>query len=63
VPQPTSVDAMYRHRETLLRDRPDVPVQGYDLLPAELGPSGGLTCGTLISLWRSSALCRGACPI
>jgi len=57
------VDAMYRHRETLLRDCADVPVQGYDVLSAVLGPSGGLTCGTLISLWRGSALCRGACPI
>src|SRR5665647_32315 len=52
------VDAMYRHRDSLLRDCGDVPVQGYDVLPAEVGPSGALTCGTLISLWRGSALCR-----
>src|SRR5450759_1461229 len=37
---------MYRHHHSLLRDCPDVPVQGYYVLPAEVGQSGALTCGT-----------------
>ncbi len=56
------VDAMYRHRDALLGDYGDVPVQGYAVFPGDQA-SGGLTCGTLISLWRGSALCRGECPL
>jgi hypothetical protein len=57
------VDAIYRHRESLLRDSASVPVQGYEVLPPALGPSGAVTCGVLLSLWRESALCRGECPV
>lgn len=57
------VNAMHRQRDRLMRDAPDVPVQGYEVLDAERGESGALSCGTLISLWRCSPLCRGACPV
>jgi hypothetical protein len=57
------VDAIYRHRESLLRDSAFVPIQGYEVLPPDVGPSGAVNCGVLISLWRGSALCRGECPV
>ncbi|MHB1095969.1 MAG: hypothetical protein ACYC3F_07330 [Gemmatimonadaceae bacterium] len=57
------VDAIYRHRVTLMRRHADVPVQGYEVLSAEEGPSGAMTCGVLISLWLGCAQCRGDCPL
>ncbi len=57
------VDAMYRRRDVLMRDSALVPVQSYEVLPPEAGPSGAMTCGMLLSLWARSALCRGECPV
>lgn len=57
------VDAMHRRRAELARDFPFVPVQGYEVLPANLGETGALTCGVLCSLWEHSALCSGTCPM
>ena len=56
------VNAMYRQRDQLLRDAPNVPVQGYEVMPISAGASGAMTCGTLISLWHASPFCRGECP-
>ena len=56
------VAATYKHREALLHRAPDVPVQGYQLLSAEQGQSGALTCGSLITLWQNSPICVGPCP-
>lgn len=55
------VSAMLRRREELLQQYPDVPVQGYDVIPPERGPAGTVTCGVLITLWQHSELCRGEC--
>jgi hypothetical protein len=57
------VDAIYRHRDTLMRRHADVPVQGYEVLSAEEGLSGAMTCGVLISLWLGCPQCRGECPV
>lgn len=56
------VNAVYRQRDRLLREAPYVPFQDYEVLDVDLGPSGTLCVGALITLWRNSPLCRGECP-
>ncbi|MDP1859843.1 MAG: hypothetical protein Q8K82_14315 [Gemmatimonadaceae bacterium] len=57
------VDAMYRHRDALAADHASVPVQDYQVLPDDFGPTGAMTCGVLMALWEHSPLCSGACPV
>lgn len=56
------LSAMLRQCETLANEFPMVPVQDYDVLPAHRGPSGGMSCGLLVTLWFNSWVCRGECP-
>lgn len=55
--------AMLRQSDRLLLDFPNVPAQDYRVLGTDDGPSGGLSCGMLITLWRESPLCRGTCSV
>ncbi len=56
-------EATHRLRFDLRREAPDVPMQGYELLPAEVSPSGALAVGQLITLRTQSSMFRGGCPV
>ena len=57
------VDAMYLHREALAADHASVLVQDHQVVPDDCGPTGAMTCGVLMALWKHSPLRSGTCPV